>query len=591
MNPVPRKTGTYELPRGSVVGKYEIMRRLAVGGMAEIYLARVTGAAGFEKLVVLKRILPSVAEDPTFVQMFLDEARLAATLRHPNIADVYDVGEDDGTYFFTMEYVHGQDVRSIRHEVKKSGERIPLAIALATIHGIASALDHAHEKLGPDGKPLELVHRDVSASNIMVSYDGAVKLLDFGIARAASSTHKTQTGTLKGKIPYMSPEQCKGLPLDRRSDLFSLGTVLYELTVGKRPFRGETDFAIMDQIVYRGTKRPSEVVSGYPPELDAIVMKLLERVPSMRYATGEDLLHDLDEFIQKHGLWLSPRAIGKYMRNVFGDRIEAWERAEQDGVPFAQHVAHTITSESQRSELVTPPTALPGLEPRTTSQQMAAIEAPIGHRTSKPMPAMQPLVPVSPAPLPAHEDAYDSAPFERQSASFDNVSAPSLSVHPPVKPRSSRTIALAFVGALVLGAGGVVGFMLNKSDKPVGASVEAADPPKPMIETATPVPSPAPAPPAEEAPPTPAVVETPSSVPVVEPRAPEPTVVEQRAPEPAIAEQRAPEPAVEKKTTTRVAAPKNQRAPRPPARPIKKQPPPREPKEPTWDPNSPFLPQ
>src|SRR6187551_1601245 len=139
----------FELPRGAVVGKYEIMRRLAVGGMAEIYLARVTGAAGFEKLVVLKRILPSVAEDPSFVHMFLDEAKLAATLRHPNIADVYDVGEDDGTYFFTMEYVYGQDVRAIRHECKKRNEQIPLAVALAIVHGTASALEHAHEKTGP----------------------------------------------------------------------------------------------------------------------------------------------------------------------------------------------------------------------------------------------------------------------------------------------------------------------------------------------------------------------------------------------------------------------------------------------------------
>ncbi len=461
MNPEPRKTGTYELPRGSVVGKYEIMRRLAVGGMAEIYLARITGAAGFEKLVVLKRILPNVAEDPTFVSMFLDEARLAATLRHSNIADVYDVGEADGTYFFTMEYVHGQDVRVIRHDARKRGERVPLAVALAIVHGAASALDYAHEKRGPDGKPLDLVHRDVSASNIMVSYDGAVKLLDFGIARAASSSHKTQTGTLKGKVPYMSPEQCKGHPLDRRSDLFSLGVVLYELTVGRRPFRGDSDFAIMDQIVYKGAQPPSEAVPGYPPELEAIVMKLLERSPTLRYPSGEDLLHDVDEFVGKHGLWMSPRAIGKYMRTLFAEQIAAWEAAEQQGVPFATHVAHTITSQSQRSELLTPPSEFPGLPARSLSQEMLAVPrttseelgAAAPRRTSHEMPA-------------AHLGLEQLAFGPSRTMTSDPDSQPSISVQPALRPRSSRTILLAFAGALVLGVGGVIGFVVSKSDPP-----------------------------------------------------------------------------------------------------------------------------
>ena len=174
----------YELTPGEALGKYEILRKLAVGGMAEIYLARIRGNAGFEKVVVLKRILPQVAEDPTFVQMFLEEARLAATLNHPNIAHVYDVGEVDGQHFFTMEFVHGQDVRSIRHEMKKRTEAVPLPISLAIVHGTAAALHYAHERTGPDGKLLGLVHRDVSASNVMVSYDGAIKLLEFGIARA-----------------------------------------------------------------------------------------------------------------------------------------------------------------------------------------------------------------------------------------------------------------------------------------------------------------------------------------------------------------------------------------------------------------------
>ena len=368
MTPGPKQAATYELPRGTQLGKYEIERRIETGGMAEIYLARARGTAGFEKLVVLKRILPNVAEDPTLVQMFLDEARLAATLQHPNIADVYDVGEVAGTYFFTMEYVHGQDLRAIRGVARKNGDSVPMSIALAIVHGIAAALDYAHERQGPDGKLLGLVHRDVSPSNIVVSYDGAVKLVDFGIARVSSGQHKTQTGTLKGKIPYMSPEQTRGLPLDRRSDLFSLGTVLYELTVGRRPFRGESDFEIMDQIVNVGAAPPRKLAPEYPEDLETIVMHLLERAPSQRYTTADELMHDLDEFIQRHRLWVTSKSLGKYMRTLFADKIQAWEDAEQHGVPLSQHVADSITSKSQKSELVTPPSAYPGLPPRTSSQ-------------------------------------------------------------------------------------------------------------------------------------------------------------------------------------------------------------------------------
>src|SRR5260221_1510781 len=205
-----------------MLGKYELLRKIAMGGMAEIYLARVRGTAGFEKLVVIKRILPNVADEPKFVNMFLDEARFAATLQHRNIADVYEPGSDEGTPFFAMEFVHGQDARSIRIAAAQRKERVPLAVALAIVHGTASALDYAHDRTGSDGRNLGLVHRDVSPSNILVSYDGAIKLIDFGIARASITSHHTQTGTLKVKIRHMSPEQYRGQTIDGRSDLLSL---------------------------------------------------------------------------------------------------------------------------------------------------------------------------------------------------------------------------------------------------------------------------------------------------------------------------------------------------------------------------------
>jgi serine/threonine protein kinase len=446
MNPRPNIAPDHELLPGRALGKYEILRKLATGGMAELYLARARGVAGFEKTVVLKRILPHVAADETFVQMFLDEARLAATLQHPNIADVYDVGEIDGTPFFTMEYIHGQDVRSIRVATRKRDEQVPMAIALAVVHGTAAALDYAHARTGPDGQPLELVHRDVSPSNIVVSYDGAIKLLDFGIARAASHQHKTQIGTLKGKTPYMSPEQCRAQRLDRRSDLFSLGTLMFELTVGRRPFRGDTDFTIMEQIVCGEAPRPSTFVRGYPADLEAIVMKLLARDVAARYQSGEELLHDLEELVSRHGLWVSARQLGKYMRLLFASRIEAWERAASDGLTLSEHVAETITSESQRSERVTPPSAFPALQrlsqefPAVSlpSQQLAAVPPPI----EEPEPALtQPAIPTARAivapPMPAVQvaPALGASPERRSSRSILAMTLPVM-------------IAIAITGAI-----------------------------------------------------------------------------------------------------------------------------------------------
>jgi serine/threonine protein kinase len=361
-----------DLTSGASIGKYEVLRKLATGGMAEIYLARVRGTAGFEKIVVLKRILPHFAEDPTFVQMFLDEARLAATLQHPNIADVYDVGENQGSYFFTMEFVHGEDARTVRIAAKKRGVAIPRPIALAIVHGTAAALAYAHDKMGPEG-PLGLVHRDVSSSNVLVSFDGAVKLVDFGIARATTRRHKTQTGTLKGKIPYMSPEQCQNRPLDRRSDLFSLGVVLYELTVGRRPFRGESDFEILDQIINKGAPRPTSIDPEYPADLESIVMKLLERQRDARYQTCEELVRDLEAFMSSTGAWVSAMSLGRYMRDLFADKINAWEAAMADGTTLGDHVASVITSESQRAERRnTPPSVAIQPEPLISVQTTAA---------------------------------------------------------------------------------------------------------------------------------------------------------------------------------------------------------------------------
>lgn len=304
---------------GTTLGRYEIIRELAVGGMARIYLARVRGTAGFEKQVVLKCILESIATDEQFVTMFLDEARLAATLRHSNIAEVIDVGVERGIHYFAMEYIDGKTARDIRLRSRELGRRIPLEVSLAIVSGTAAALGYAHTRRDSEGKSLEVVHRDVSPSNIMVGNEGAIKLVDFGIARATLRRGRTRTGHQKGKVPYMSPEQCQGHAIDPRSDLFSLGTVLYELTTGVRPFQGNSEFMVMDQIVTGDPERPSLVIPDYPRQLEEIVMRSLARAPQSRYQTAGGMLEDLERFTSESSLLTGSHIVARYMKELFGD--------------------------------------------------------------------------------------------------------------------------------------------------------------------------------------------------------------------------------------------------------------------------------
>lgn len=300
--------------------------------MAEIFLARAQAIHGFEKQVVLKRILPQHAQSEDFIRMFLAEARLAATLHHPNIVQVYDIGEEGGTYFFTMEYIEGQDLRRLVRAARRKQTPIPLAHILHVIMGMAGGLHHAHEKVGTDGRPLGIVHRDVSPSNVLVTYEGDVKVVDFGIAKAAAAQVSTIAGTLKGKIPYMSPEQCRGEAVDRRSDIFSIGTLLWELTTGKRLFAGDNEFAILNRVAKADVPPPSTVRPEYPPELEAIVMRALSVDPESRYATAIDLQIDLEDFAREARLPVSSARMGRFMRELFDEELRA-AAAERTMVP------------------------------------------------------------------------------------------------------------------------------------------------------------------------------------------------------------------------------------------------------------------
>ena len=300
--------------------RYEILRPINSGGMAELYLARARGDDGHVRLVVLKRILPHLARDTAFVEMFLNEARIAATLAHPNVVAVTDFGQLDGDYFITMEYVHGADLGELLELAGEAGLRLPLDVALTIVQHACAGLHHAHELRGFDGQLLELVHRDVSPSNVMIGHDGSIKVTDFGIATAAALTRTTRAGTLKGKVSYMSPEQCKGDRIDRRADVFALGILLYETTLMTRLFVGDNDYALMNQVIEGRVPRPSEVELGYPAVLEGIVMRALAVDPKDRYPTANHLQRSIESWAASQGMQLSSHLVGAFAAPLLGAR-------------------------------------------------------------------------------------------------------------------------------------------------------------------------------------------------------------------------------------------------------------------------------
>jgi formylglycine-generating enzyme required for sulfatase activity/tRNA A-37 threonylcarbamoyl transferase component Bud32 len=309
---------------GEQLGRYVLLHKLATGGMAEIFLAKTSGIEGFEKIVVLKRILPHLSANELFVSMFLDEARVAANLEHPNIVNVYDIGKAGEDYFFTMAYLHGEDLSNVLREAARMGRGVSLALALYIVQAVCAGLDYAHEHAALDGTPLGIVHRDVSTTNVLITYDGGIKLLDFGIAKAANQSKMTQVGVRKGKASYMSPEQCRAEPLDRRSDVFAIGILLWELTTMRGLFRADNELAVMSLIAHYDAPLPSSIVEGYPPELEAIVMKALARDRDQRYATARELQDDLEGFVREYRLGTTAGALATMMRELFGPKPLPW---------------------------------------------------------------------------------------------------------------------------------------------------------------------------------------------------------------------------------------------------------------------------
>jgi serine/threonine protein kinase len=285
--------GTGTRPGGrtrQTLGEYELLQRIAYGGMAELFAARRAGSA---EVVALKRILPELADEAVFVDMFLDEARIAASLEHPNVVRVLETGSAGGQPYMVMEHLAGRDLGAVLRAVRDGRGTVSIPAAISILRDAAAGLHYAHERRGADGEPLKIVHRDVSPRNLFITEDGTVKVLDFGIAKARHRLSQTRTGTVKGKFPYMSPEAIRNEELDPRSDVFSLGVLLWEMCAGKRLFTGASDYEIIKKILSQPIPRPSASIPEFPRELEALIMRALRSDPGRRQPSASALDADL----------------------------------------------------------------------------------------------------------------------------------------------------------------------------------------------------------------------------------------------------------------------------------------------------------
>jgi serine/threonine-protein kinase len=331
-----------DLKPGDTLGRYEILMPVARGGMASVWAARMVGSRGFQKLVAVKTMLPDLSDDDDFEAMFLDEARLAARIRHPHVVEIIDLGDEEGLVYIVMEWVDGETIFTLNKSAKAKGG-IPLPVLLRIASAACGGLHAAHELRDDKGQLLNLVHRDVSPQNIMVSFDGIVKIVDFGVAKAAGRLHETRVaGIMKGKVPYLSPEQLTSGKVDRRADIFALGILIYAMVSGYHPFRGENDAKTMENICTRAHVPLRELVAGTPPELEATVDRALAKDPAARWPDCAALQRALDLLASAIGPPVTDGDVARFMRATLGDIIE--DRRKRLAVAIQMADARIVTS-------------------------------------------------------------------------------------------------------------------------------------------------------------------------------------------------------------------------------------------------------
>ena len=356
---------------------YELLRKLAAGGMGEVHLARQWGQSGFYRELVVKRLFPHLANNEASLLMFQYEARVMAELQHPNIPQIYDLGAADGTWYIAMEYVPGVNVADLWRASARGGHPMSLEVTLGVMIQVCEALHHAHEAEDRGGHALGIVHRDVTPHNIMITRDGVVKLMDFGVAQTNANPNE-ERGVVRGTISYMAPEQVRGRWLDRRADVFSLGVVLYELTTGTRLFRG-SEMALMTTIVEEDVAPPSSIVPDYPPDLEQIVMATLRRHRDHRIASASDLSAHLEYFGMRNGMMLGPRQVAAHVKSV----IQAEKVLQPELALVQEHQA--AAAAARQAEVHAPMTqsvesaayALPLSQPKSSAQAVAVVDAAI----------------------------------------------------------------------------------------------------------------------------------------------------------------------------------------------------------------------
>ncbi|MCC7073189.1 MAG: protein kinase [Deltaproteobacteria bacterium] len=465
----PAESTDEDVPPGTVVlGRYQILGKLAQGGMAEVYLARQVGPGGYQKLVVIKRVRPHLAKDQDFVGMFVNEARLAAMINHPHVVQIFDLGEDDNArggadWFLAMEYLDGRDMLQVGRACRAHNKAVPFDVTARIISDACSGLEHAHNLRGADGKLLDLVHRDMSPENVIITFEGQVKVVDFGIAKARDNSIRTQAGQIKGKLGYVAPEAILGKPVDARADIFAIGATLYLFLSGRPAFSGATPMEIFERSL-KSPPAPSEVNTRVPPVLDQICVRALAQDRDQRYRTAGEVRTALDAYLTSTGRPLGPPQLAQFMRILFPpdkdpvrQRIDGLVASAQGfEVPKTRAPQGAPASSSPRSisvpqlpraptpAAVSENTAVSGPDRTMPSIAPRAVEMPSQHPSSGSATVQAPRPAVAPAPVRAPVPAAaarPATPFRSVGVSDEipDVSNPRGTYPPPPSEDDGRT--------------------------------------------------------------------------------------------------------------------------------------------------------